>query len=52
MNGAKDFVQDFVVQPFLDKIPDVTYHKFENSSHTPWFEQKHSFMATVREFLS
>jgi L-proline amide hydrolase len=52
MNGAEDFVQDFVIQPFLEKLPQVTYHKFQHSSHTPFFEERQSFMAVVDQFLA
>ncbi|KAF9645351.1 proline iminopeptidase [Thelephora ganbajun] len=51
MNGAHDFIQDFVIQPFLDKLPHVKYHKFENSSHTPFFEEREEFMSIVGRFL-
>jgi len=51
VNGAEDFIQDFVIQPFLEKMPKVTYHKFQNSSHTPFFEERQSFMALVNQFL-
>jgi len=52
INGAKDFVQDFVIQPFLEEMPRVTYHKFQNSSHTAFFEERQGFVSLVDSFLA
>jgi len=51
INGAADMAQDFVIQPFLDNIPDATHVKFEDSSHTPFWEERESYMQVVSDFL-
>ncbi|KAF9649229.1 proline iminopeptidase [Thelephora ganbajun] len=51
INGAADMAQDFVVQPFLDEIPDSTHVKFEHSSHTPFWEEREAYMQVVSQFL-
>lgn len=52
INGAHDIAQDFVVQPFLDNIPNVTHTKFEHSSHTPMWEERGLYMSVVATFLA
>ncbi|KIM42793.1 hypothetical protein M413DRAFT_123779 [Hebeloma cylindrosporum] len=52
INGRNDFVQDFTVQPFLDKIPNVKWVTFENSSHTPFIEERSRYMKLLSNFLS
>jgi pimeloyl-ACP methyl ester carboxylesterase len=44
--------QDFVVKPFFDKIQKVKWVTLENSSHTPFFEERERYMQLVAEFLS
>jgi len=51
INGAADMAQDFVIQPFLDNIPDSTHVKFEHSSHTPFWEEREAYMKVVSQFL-
>ncbi|KAK1235005.1 hypothetical protein PQX77_001783 [Marasmius sp. AFHP31] len=51
LNGAADISQDYVNQPFLDNIKDVTHFKFENSSHTPMWEERELYMKVVGDFL-
>lgn len=51
INGRKDIAQDFVVSPFFEKIKKVKWVTFENSSHTPFFEERELFMTRVKEFL-
>lgn len=51
INGAADMAQDFVIQPFLDNIPDATHVKFEHSSHTPFWEEREAYMQVVSQFL-
>jgi proline-specific peptidase len=52
INGARDIAQDFVIQPFLDNIPQVTHVKFQNSSHTPMWEERRLYMTVVAGFLA
>jgi len=52
INGRMDIAQDFVVKPFFDKIPKVKWVTFENSSHTPFYEEPERYMAIVGEFLA
>jgi len=51
INGAADTAQDFVIQPFLDNIPEVTHVKFDHSSHTPFWEEREAYMQVVSQFL-
>ncbi|KAJ3570789.1 hypothetical protein NP233_g4164 [Leucocoprinus birnbaumii] len=51
INGRKDIAQDFVVQPFFDKIQRVKWVTLENSSHTPFFEERDRYMDLVANFL-
>ncbi|KAL1737096.1 Alpha/Beta hydrolase protein [Schizophyllum commune] len=51
INGARDFAQDWVVAPFVDNIPDVKWVKFENSSHTPFWEERDEFNQVVADYL-
>ncbi|KAI0362157.1 proline iminopeptidase [Trametes cingulata] len=51
INGRKDISQDFVVAPFFEKIRKVKWVTFENSSHTPFFEERERFMQLVAGFL-
>ena len=43
--------QDFVVQPFFDKIPKVKWSTFEKSSHVPMWEERERFMKVIQHFL-
>lgn len=51
INGRKDIAQDFVVKPFFDGIQKVKWVTFENSAHTPFFEEREKYMKLVGEFL-
>ena len=51
INGAADVAQDFVIQPFLDNIPDASHVKFKHSSHTPFWEERETYMQVVSNFL-
>ena len=51
INGARDFAHDWVVAPFVEGIPDVKWVKFENSSHTPFWEERDDFNRVVAEYL-
>ncbi|KAK7688222.1 hypothetical protein QCA50_008592 [Cerrena zonata] len=52
INGRKDIAQDFVVKPFFDGIQKVKWVTFENSAHTPFFEEREKYMKLVGEFLA
>lgn len=51
INGKDDIAQDFVIQGFLDHIPQSYYLGFWKSSHTPFWEQRVAYMAAVGGFL-
>lgn len=51
INGAKDISQDFVVQPFVEKIPGAKWLKFEGSSHMPFWEEREKYMKVVADFV-
>lgn len=52
INGRQDIAQDFVVQPFFDKIQKVKWVTFENSSHSPYAEERDRYMKLTSEFLT
>ena len=52
LNGAADMAQNFTMQPFADGIPDVRQHQFAQSSHTPFWEERESYMEVVGDFLN
>jgi len=49
--GAGDITKDWVIQPLLDGIPGAQHHKFENSTHTPFLEERPAYMEVVGNFL-
>ncbi|KAL1679929.1 Alpha/Beta hydrolase protein [Schizophyllum commune] len=51
INGARDFCQDWVVAPFVEKIPDVKWVKLEHSSHCPFWEERDKFNQVVAEYI-
>jgi L-proline amide hydrolase len=40
------------VQPFADRVPDVRWRIFEESSHLPHIEETAAFLAEVAAFLN
>ncbi|PIL24033.1 hypothetical protein GSI_13784 [Ganoderma sinense ZZ0214-1] len=50
-NGRKDIAQDFVVAPFFQRIRQVKWVTFEQSSHTPFWEEREHYNRLVVEFL-
>jgi len=52
LNGREDIVQDFVTLPFVENIVNAKWVKFENSSHTPFWEERGAYFKTVNSFLS
>lgn len=51
INGRADRSQDFVNEPFFRYIPKVKWVTFENSSHTPMWEERQKYMELVSDFL-
>ncbi|KAI0649026.1 proline-specific peptidase [Trametes meyenii] len=52
INGRYDIAQDYVVKPFSDNIPNSKWVTFENSSHTPFWEEREKYMEVVGRFLA
>jgi L-proline amide hydrolase len=51
ISGRYDEATPLVVQPYADRIPDVRWRIFENSSHMPHVEEKDVCLAEVSAFL-
>jgi pimeloyl-ACP methyl ester carboxylesterase len=51
INGRYDPAQDFVVAPLFHRIPRTKWVRFEESSHTPFWEERAQYMALVGDFL-
>ncbi|CAL1700027.1 unnamed protein product [Somion occarium] len=51
INGRMDMAQDFVVRPLVEGIQQAKWVTFENSSHTPFLEERQKYMKLVAEFL-
>lgn len=51
INGVADMSQDSVNEPFFRYIPKVKWVRFENSSHTPMWEERERYMHLVNDFL-
>jgi len=51
LNGRFDEATDDTVAAFLDLIPDVRHHRFEQSSHMPHWEEREEYMRVVARFL-
>jgi L-proline amide hydrolase len=51
ISGRHDEATPAVIQPFADRIPDVRWHIFEQSSHMPHVEEKPACLALVGDFL-
>ncbi|KAI0649017.1 proline-specific peptidase [Trametes meyenii] len=52
INGRYDIAQDFVMKPYDDNIPNSRWITFENSSHTPFWEEREGYMEVVGSFLA
>jgi len=52
INGRYDISQDFVIQPFFDKISKVKWVTLENSSHLPMWEERERYIKVVENFLA
>ncbi|KAF9000125.1 proline iminopeptidase [Cyathus striatus] len=51
INGRFDVSQDFVNIPMFNSLPKVRWVTFENSSHTPFWEERGKYMDTISKFL-
>ena len=51
INGRYDEATPACVQPFADRIPDVRWEVFENSSHLPQVEEEERYLQVVAAFL-
>jgi L-proline amide hydrolase len=51
ISGRHDEATPAVVQPFADRVPDVRWRIFEESSHLPHIEETEAFLAEVRAFF-
>jgi L-proline amide hydrolase len=51
VSGRYDEATEATVQPYADRIPDVRWTIFENSSHMPHVEEKASYLRLVGAFL-
>ncbi len=52
LSGRYDEATPAVVQPFMDKIPDVRWVVFEESSHMPFVEEPEAYFQVVEDFLA
>lgn len=51
VSGAYDEAAPACVQPYADRIADVRWEVFAESSHMPHIEEREKFMSLVGEFL-
>jgi L-proline amide hydrolase len=51
-SGRFDEATPATVQPFFDRIPDVRWEIFENSSHMPFVEEPEHYLGVVESFLA
>jgi L-proline amide hydrolase len=51
VSGRYDEAAPEAVQPFADRIPDVRWHVFPESSHMPHVEETAAFLQVVGSFL-
>jgi L-proline amide hydrolase len=52
LSGRHDEATPATVQPFFERIPDVRWEIFENSSHMPFVEEPERYRAVVETFLA
>ncbi|MBB6170284.1 L-proline amide hydrolase [Nocardiopsis mwathae] len=52
VSGRYDEATPATVQPFYDRIPDVRWEIFEESSHLPHLEEPEHFREVMAEFLN
>jgi L-proline amide hydrolase len=51
VSGAHDEATPATMQPFKDRIPDVQWEIFPDSSHMPHVEEEEQFLTVVGQFL-
>jgi L-proline amide hydrolase len=51
VSGRYDEATEATVQPFADRIPDVRWEIFPNSSHMPHVEEEEAYLRLVGAFL-
>ncbi|WP_425104167.1 proline iminopeptidase-family hydrolase [Ancylobacter sp.] len=51
ISGAHDEATPEVVRPYREKVPDIRWALFANSSHMPHVEETEACLATVSDFL-
>lgn len=51
ISGRYDEATPEVVRPYVEKVPDIRWVVFENSSHMPHVEEKEACLKTVSDFL-
>jgi L-proline amide hydrolase len=51
VSGRHDEATEACVRPYAERIPDVRWTIFEQSSHLPHIEERPAFMRLVRDFL-
>jgi L-proline amide hydrolase len=52
LSGRFDEATPATVEPFFERIPEVRWEIFENSSHMPFVEEPERYRAVVQEFLA
>ncbi|CDO74673.1 hypothetical protein BN946_scf184828.g13 [Trametes cinnabarina] len=52
INGRYDIAQDYVTKPWSDNIPNSKWITLEESSHTPFLEEREKYIQALGEFLS
>jgi L-proline amide hydrolase len=52
ISGRYDEATPATVHPFADRIPDVRWEIFENSSHMPHVEEEEAYLRLVGGFLA
>jgi len=52
ISGEYDEATLATAQPFADRIPDVRWEVFKNSSHMPFVEEPKEYLAVVNDFLN
>jgi L-proline amide hydrolase len=51
VSGRHDEATPATVQPYADRVPDVRWHIYENSSHMPHVEEEDAYLRVVGAFL-
>ncbi|WP_428028933.1 proline iminopeptidase-family hydrolase [Ancylobacter sp.] len=52
ISGAHDEATPEVVRPYVEKVPDIRWVLFPDSSHMPHVEEKDACLKTVSDFLT